>query len=430
MVQLTCLITSGDNPVTIAWYKSYQHPNKKHILFNPETVLNQHSVLNQNSVLDQNSAPNQSTHQEYFQSDGPFSNTPLVDTPPPSSHGTLGAVTGVDGSLEEKKNGGLVENHPSGENRVGMEVSGVNQGSDELAANAFSEVKLDGELVDNYPITDNRVIKEVLQSLQYSNALGRHSRTSTTLSDGPGRPNFARRKRLSKGHVKSNEVNFEEYPIQRKTRHYNKVSKLRGNITVPSQLTPSLLEVPRKNGGTFRTVDGLPRINGEMSHNPEERQPNNGEMHFVVKNWVGRTLIGCVLVGGGLVAFIRLVFPYDTNSYPRNLPSLLVTPEILPFAFPSEVQEGQLLQVSCAVTKGDDPLTLQWFKDNEPLESSPSFVINTIQSKLSVLLLTSVGADHSGVYGCKATNPYGEAYLDSPLYVHGDFMLIPPRGQW
>ncbi|KAA0202424.1 hypothetical protein HAZT_HAZT007602, partial [Hyalella azteca] len=281
IVQFTCLVTGGDSPVTIAWYKSNQHPNNKHILFYPHTVLNQHSVVNQNSVLNQNSAPNQPSHNEYFQSDVPFTNIPLVDTPPPSSQETLGAVTGVDGSMEEKKNGGLVENHSSGENRVGMEVSGVNQDSGDIAANAFTAVKLDGELVANYPITDNRVIKEVLQSLQYSNAL------------------------------------------------------------VPSQFTPSLLEVPRKNGGTSRAVDGLPHINGEMSHSPDGRQPNNGEMHFV-------------------------------------------TPEILPLAFPSEVQEGQLLQVSCAVSKGDDPLTLQWFKDDEPLESSPSFVINTIVEAVGV----------------------------------------------
>ena len=97
-----------------------------------------------------------------------------------------------------------------------------------------------------------------------------------------------------------------------------------------------------------------------------------------------------------------------------------VEPEILPFAFPSEVQEGQLLQVSCAVTKGDEPMSLQWYKDEFPLASSSQFVINTIQSKLSILLLTSVGADHSGVYACRANNPVGESYQESSLYVHGD----------
>lgn len=65
-------------------------------------------------------------------------------------------------------------------------------------------------------------------------------------------------------------------------------------------------------------------------------------------------------------------------------------------------------------------MSLQWFKDESPLESSVDFVINTIQSKLSILLLTSVGAEHSGVYACKATNPVGESYQEAPLYVNGD----------
>ena len=100
--------------------------------------------------------------------------------------------------------------------------------------------------------------------------------------------------------------------------------------------------------------------------------------------------------------------------------SLSVEPEILPFSFPSEVQEGQLLQVTCAVTKGDDPISLQWFKDDAVLQSSPLFVINNIQSKLSILLLTSVGAAHSGDYACKATNPVGESYQQASLNVHGE----------
>ena len=97
-----------------------------------------------------------------------------------------------------------------------------------------------------------------------------------------------------------------------------------------------------------------------------------------------------------------------------------VKPEVLPFAFPEEVNEGQLLQVTCAVTVGDDPITIQWYKDSLPLQNSPEYVINTIQSKLSILLLTSVGAEHNGLYACRASNPVGQSNQEARLNVHGN----------
>ena len=94
-------------------------------------------------------------------------------------------------------------------------------------------------------------------------------------------------------------------------------------------------------------------------------------------------------------------------------------PELLPFAFPSEVEEGQLIQLSCAATKGDEPLTLTWFKDGLPLVSSKQFVVNNMDSKLSILLLRSVNFEHSGDYECRALNPVGEAVFMYSLKVKG-----------
>lgn len=98
-----------------------------------------------------------------------------------------------------------------------------------------------------------------------------------------------------------------------------------------------------------------------------------------------------------------------------------VEPQILPFAFPEEVEEGQLIQVSCAVTKGDDPLTLQWYKDGIPLVSSPSFMINNVAPKLSILLLSSANANHTGTYSCLAFNPIGTAESSASLRVKGTY---------
>lgn len=106
---------------------------------------------------------------------------------------------------------------------------------------------------------------------------------------------------------------------------------------------------------------------------------------------------------------------------------LSVEPQILPFAFPEEVEEGQLIQVSCAVTKGDDPLTVQWYKDGSPLSSSPNFMINNVAPKLSILLLSSANADHTGTYSCLAFNPVGTAESSASLKVKGTYSFNFPH---
>lgn len=91
------------------------------------------------------------------------------------------------------------------------------------------------------------------------------------------------------------------------------------------------------------------------------------------------------------------------------------------FGIPEEVEAGQLLQVSCTVTKGDEPVTIQWLKDELPLISSPQFRITSISSKMSILMLEDVGFEHSGLYSCVAYNPVGKAEEASPLKVKGEF---------
>lgn len=95
-------------------------------------------------------------------------------------------------------------------------------------------------------------------------------------------------------------------------------------------------------------------------------------------------------------------------------------PEILPFEFPMEVKEGQLLQVSCTVTTGDDPVTLRWYKDDMPLGSSSKFMINNVDSKMNFLILRDVGLDHTGTYTCLAFNPVGQQRFSAQLRVKGN----------
>lgn len=90
------------------------------------------------------------------------------------------------------------------------------------------------------------------------------------------------------------------------------------------------------------------------------------------------------------------------------------------FGIPEEVEAGQLLQVSCTVTKGDEPVTIQWMKDGIPLASSTKFHITNMNSRMSLLILEGVGFEHTGLYSCVAYNPVGRVEKTSPLKVKGD----------
>ena len=84
-----------------------------------------------------------------------------------------------------------------------------------------------------------------------------------------------------------------------------------------------------------------------------------------------------------------------------------------------DVKEGQLLQVSCIATTGDEPLTIEWFKDDSPLSSSTKFLITPLSSAMSLLILSDVGFEHSGRYSCEAVNPAGRATVHAHLQVQG-----------
>lgn len=71
------------------------------------------------------------------------------------------------------------------------------------------------------------------------------------------------------------------------------------------------------------------------------------------------------------------------------------------------------------MTKGDEPLTIKWYKDNHEISSSSDFLINNMDSKLSILLLRRVTAKHTGTYACKAYNPAGSALFSAQLNVKG-----------
>ncbi|XP_047472711.1 Down syndrome cell adhesion molecule-like protein Dscam2 isoform X10 [Penaeus chinensis] len=101
---------------------------------------------------------------------------------------------------------------------------------------------------------------------------------------------------------------------------------------------------------------------------------------------------------------------------------VMVKPEILPFAFPDEVASGTPLQITCLVLVGDEPITLQWFKDNQLMHSDHETIISHLTPKVSSILLPSVASHSAGLYTCRASNMVGSVQVSSQLKVQ-----VPPR---
>lgn len=101
----------------------------------------------------------------------------------------------------------------------------------------------------------------------------------------------------------------------------------------------------------------------------------------------------------------------------HNIPA--VTPHISPFTFDENVFNGDSVQVTCHVTKGDQPVNITWMFKEEFLK--PSLGINTINlgDKTSMLIISSVTDRHMGDYTCLAENRAGRALQGAQLNVHG-----------
>ncbi|KAI5636739.1 immunoglobulin i-set domain-containing protein [Phthorimaea operculella] len=91
-------------------------------------------------------------------------------------------------------------------------------------------------------------------------------------------------------------------------------------------------------------------------------------------------------------------------------------PEIEPFSFSANLQEGKRAQVSCSVTSGDMPVHFTWLKDNVPIPSSLQ-VEERGADFFSNLVFKEVSARHSGLYTCVASNSAAKVNYTAELVV-------------
>lgn len=83
------------------------------------------------------------------------------------------------------------------------------------------------------------------------------------------------------------------------------------------------------------------------------------------------------------------------------------------------VSAGDTVLITCALTRGDPPISFRWTKDGRP--ASGSTVLRP--SRMSSLLTIS-GAQlaHSGNYSCLATNPVASSVHSVHLTVNGNIL--------
>lgn len=97
----------------------------------------------------------------------------------------------------------------------------------------------------------------------------------------------------------------------------------------------------------------------------------------------------------------------------------VVSPAINAFAFEEPVYSGDDTQLTCYVSRGDEPISISWTFNGQVLNSGLGVQVVNVGSKTSLLTLTNVNHRSDGEYSCTARNPAGVAVFSAELTVYG-----------
>ncbi|XP_059477720.1 cell adhesion molecule Dscam2 isoform X24 [Neocloeon triangulifer] len=101
---------------------------------------------------------------------------------------------------------------------------------------------------------------------------------------------------------------------------------------------------------------------------------------------------------------------------------VMVMPYIKPFEFEGPASAGESVQLSCHVTKGDPPFTIEWFFDGEPISPHLGVLTGMFGHRSNILSISQVRPMNRGRYTCSVSNPAGRAIYAADLLVN-----VPPR---
>lgn len=93
-------------------------------------------------------------------------------------------------------------------------------------------------------------------------------------------------------------------------------------------------------------------------------------------------------------------------------------PQIQPFQFADNLQEGHRTQVSCTILSGDFPIDITWHKDGRPLTQEPD-VQQQVHQFVNSLFFSKLAARHSGHYTCIARNAAAQTNYTAKLIIKG-----------
>lgn len=102
-------------------------------------------------------------------------------------------------------------------------------------------------------------------------------------------------------------------------------------------------------------------------------------------------------------------------------------PQILPFEFGEEpANAGDTASVTCAISKGDQPLNITWMLNGRtiPRQNELGIALTSISKKTTILNIDSVSGVHRGTYHCVATNLAGSTNHSAVLEVNGTKLKI------
>ena len=96
-----------------------------------------------------------------------------------------------------------------------------------------------------------------------------------------------------------------------------------------------------------------------------------------------------------------------------------VAPKLAPIAFPAGTHAGMHAQVTCLVRAGDQPITVVWKKDGEPLKPQLDIQTSQLNEFTSVLMIANAQDEHTGNYTCLASNSARTTATTAMLSVTG-----------
>lgn len=117
------------------------------------------------------------------------------------------------------------------------------------------------------------------------------------------------------------------------------------------------------------------------------------------------------------------MYYYSLQFYYQTL-FILALPHIMPFEVEENINVMDSIQMTCHVSKGDQPVKIMWTFNGQSV--TPRMGINTqdFGKRTSLLSIQSVLESHSGNYTCTARNSAGSVNHTVEVYIKGTVLSV------